>query len=156
MHELDLLSCRVGDEAFSTEFELQALPEAASPEGEAAAAASVRGLGGIALWFDVEFSRRACPDSPVLLSTSPLAPQTHWHQALLELPSPMELVSGKEGKEGRGKGAAVSAVRGRVSLSRGPCHRSVDVALEVQGFDSQGNAVPGTRHVGLYPFAMSD
>jgi len=70
---------------------------------------------------------------------------------------------GGEGGEGqmgeekeKGRSRLISTVRGRVSLSRGPCHRSVDVALEVQGFDSQGRAVPGTRHVGLYPFAMSD
>ena len=176
MHELDLLSCRVGDEAFSTAFELQVLPPPkASPSSPSPAAttpaeaettpAAKRLLGGVALWFDVEFSQRACPDAPVVLSTSPSAPQTHWHQALLELPSPMELVSAssspspgeeEEGGGGGKRGGAVSAVRGRVSLSRGPCHRSVDVALEVQGFDPKGNAVPGTRHVGLYPFAMSD
>ena len=180
VHELDLLACRVGDEAFSTAFELQVLMPSSSsssssspsPGAETATTETVakkKGLllGGVALWFDVEFSGRACPDAPVVLSTSPSAPQTHWHQALLELPSPMELAcsseeeekeGGKEGESGRGAAAAagVSTVRGRVSLSRGPCHRSVDVALEVQGFDSKGGAVPGTRHVGLYPFAMSD
>ena len=184
VHELDLLTCRVGDEAFSTTFELRALESSSpsSPEAAAAAAAAAAFLGGIALWFDVEFSERACPDSPVLLSTSPRAPRTHWFQALLELAAPMELASssssppppppraggaagehgegeeggrGGGGEEGRRKRAS-SAVCGRVSLSRGPCHRSVDVALELQGFDSEGNAVPGTRHVGLYPFAMSD
>lgn len=166
MHELDLLTCRVGDEAFSTAFELRVLPLSPEAEGETtpAAAKKKRLLGGVALWFDVEFSARACPDAPVVLSTSPAAPQTHWHQALLELPSPVELApspSSSPAEEEQGGGGAeedkkVSVVRGRVSLSRGPCHRSVDVALEVQGFDSKGNAVPGTRHVGLYPFAMSD
>lgn len=161
VHELDLLTCRVGDEAFSTAFELQVLPPS-SPEadGETTPAAAKkkkkRLLGGVALWFDVEFSARACPDAPVVLSTSPAAPQTHWHQALLELPSPMELASSSSTSSPEEEKAEVATVRGRVSLSRGPCHRSVDVALEVQGFDRKGIAVPGTRHVGLYPFAMSD
>jgi len=150
VHELDLLTCRVGDEAFSTAFELQVL-EAGKKEGEEKGEKKNSSLGGIALWFDVEFSERVCRDKPVLLSTSPNAPQTHWHQALLELPGPMELL-----ESGGGRALAVATVRGRISLSRGPCHRSVDVALEVQGLDSAGNAVPGTKHVGLYPFAMSE
>ena len=64
--------------------------------------------------------------------------------------------TGKEGRKREGSRRRLDYPRGRVSLSRGPCHRSVAVALDVQGFDSKGGAVSGTRHVGLYPFAMSD
>jgi hypothetical protein len=37
---------------------------------------------GLVVWFDTEFSARFCKEQPVLLSTSPHAPPTHWAQTL--------------------------------------------------------------------------
>ena len=37
---------------------------------------------GVVVWFDTEFSARFCKDRPVVLSTSPHAPATHWAQTL--------------------------------------------------------------------------
>lgn len=34
------------------------------------------------VWFDTEFSARFCTERPVVLSTSPHAPATHWAQTL--------------------------------------------------------------------------
>ena len=34
------------------------------------------------VWFDTEFSARFCAERPVVLSTSPHAPATHWAQTL--------------------------------------------------------------------------
>jgi hypothetical protein len=39
----------------------------------------------LALWFDVAFSDRFCSEQPVVLSTSPAEPQTHWKQTMLVL-----------------------------------------------------------------------
>ena len=37
---------------------------------------------GVVVWFDTEFSARFCTERPVVLSTSPHAPATHWAQTL--------------------------------------------------------------------------
>lgn len=37
---------------------------------------------GVVVWFDTEFSARFCMERPVVLSTSPHAPATHWAQTL--------------------------------------------------------------------------
>ena len=42
-------------------------------------------LHTVVLWFDVEFSARFCRQQPVVLSTSPYGPQTHWAQTVLAL-----------------------------------------------------------------------
>lgn len=133
VHKLDLMAASAEDAAFSTEFEVKAT-------GDGAVAA-------IALWFDATFSARVCPDHPVTLSTSPLAPQTHWHQAVLELDAPIRVALG-------GASGAATSLRGRVSLARAPSHRGVDVSLEVEGVGVDGARV-GARAVGLFPFVMS-
>ena len=134
VHALDLCTASVDDIPFSTPFEVAVLP---------AVTAAGASLGAIAVWFDVEFSERACRDHPVLLSTSPTAPPTHWHQALLELDASIPL-SGPDG-------AAV--VVGRVSLAPAPSHRGVDISLELTARSADG-AVVG-QQTGLYPFVMS-
>lgn len=136
VHTLDLCTASVDDIPFSTEFELDVLPTADNND-------AARHLGGVALWFDVEFSERACPDHPVLLSTSPAAPPTHWHQALLELDEAVP-VGGADG---------AASVTGRVSLARAPSHRGVDISLELVARAADGRVV--SRQAGLYPFVMS-
>lgn len=133
VHELDLMVASAGDAAFSTEFEV---------------AATARGaVAAVALWFDARFTARVCPDYPVTLSTAPTAPQTHWHQAVLELEEAIDVSPG-------GEGGAATLLRGRVSLARAPSHRGVDVSLEVEGVGADGKRV-GARAVGLFPFVMS-
>lgn len=39
----------------------------------------------LVLWFDVAFTSRFCKQQPVVLSTSPAQPPTHWQQAILTL-----------------------------------------------------------------------
>lgn len=45
----------------------------------------------IVLWFDTAFSTARCPETEVLLSTSPFAPTTHWAQTVLPLEQPVVL-----------------------------------------------------------------
>ena len=45
-------------------------------------AAAVVECHGVVVWFDTEFSARFCAERPVVLSTSPHAPTTHWAQTL--------------------------------------------------------------------------
>ncbi|XP_046395851.1 protein arginine N-methyltransferase 1 [Ischnura elegans] len=75
---LDLNSCTAADACFSSEFEL-----VAERDG------SLTALVG---YFDVHFDL----SSPVILSTSPLAPATHWKQTLFLLEEPIPLTSGSK------------------------------------------------------------
>jgi protein arginine N-methyltransferase 3 len=65
-----------------------------SSSGVDASSSSVE-VAALVLWFDVEFSARFCKEHPVMLSTSPHAPVTHWAQALLPLASPVVLGPGQ-------------------------------------------------------------
>jgi len=50
-------------------------------------------LNGFGLWFDVLFSQST---PPVLLSTAPWFPPTHWAQALWVLPADIDVIPGQE------------------------------------------------------------
>ena len=66
----DLTTMAASDVEFTSDFLLQ-------PSADAPAACY-----GIVVWFDTEFSARFCAQKPVVLSTSPHAPATHWAQTL--------------------------------------------------------------------------
>ncbi|KAM8880979.1 protein arginine N-methyltransferase 6 [Synchiropus picturatus] len=46
-------------------------------------------VNAFCVYFDVSFS---CPEKPVVLSTSPFQPETHWKQAVLYLDEPVEVI----------------------------------------------------------------
>ncbi|XP_061569123.1 protein arginine N-methyltransferase 6 [Cololabis saira] len=46
-------------------------------------------VNAFCVYFTVSFP---CPDKPLLLSTSPFQPETHWKQAVMYLDSPVEVV----------------------------------------------------------------
>lgn len=48
-------------------------------------------LGGLCLWFAVEFEGQAAGRPPVVLSTAPSAPPTHWKQTSVMLPEPLRV-----------------------------------------------------------------
>lgn len=54
-------------------------------------AAASTGCYGIVLWFDTDFSPRFCRETPVVLSTTPHRPPTHWQQVLLTFRTPIFL-----------------------------------------------------------------
>ena len=80
---LDLCKCSVKDTEFSAEFKLDALEDATKDQSQT--------IYGIVLWFDTEFSSRFCRENPVVLSTSPKEPKTHWVQTALHFPEPLVL-----------------------------------------------------------------
>ena len=127
----------------------------------------------LVLWFDADFSARVCAAAPVRLSTSPLGEPTHWAQAVLALRHPVAL--GRAGAQqateapsaahappdgqgplcdaaGRGEPGPAgggAALAGRLSVARGPTHRSLDISLELA---ASGGA---PAQVMMYSVAMS-
>lgn len=102
----------------------------------------------LVLWFDADFSARACAAAPVQLSTSPLEPQTHWAQTVLALRHPVTL--GRTAGGGQGSGVpGGGTLHGRLSVARSPKHRSLDISLELP---AQGGA---PAQVMMYSVVMS-
>lgn len=101
------------------------------------------------LWFDVEFSSRFCKEGSVVLTTSPHAPQTHWHQTILQLRQPVnwEQAAGRQQTE-------QTVLQGRISFARSSQHRCLDISLECVGLNSRGQAV-GQPQTQLYTIGMS-
>ena len=119
---LDLCKCSAKDTEFSAEFKLDALKEATTDQPQT--------IYGIALWFDTEFTSRFCRENPVILSTSPKEPKTHWVQTALHFPEPVVLDN-----------AATSGIKGRISMAKSKEHvRGYDISLESCPVDQSGKA----------------
>jgi len=127
----------------------------------------------LVLWFDADFSARVCAAAPVRLSTSPLGEPTHWAQAVLALRHPVALGRAGAQQAADAHGAAPgppdrqaprrdaagpgepgpagggAALAGRLSVARGPTHRSLDISLELA---ADGGA---PAQVMMYSVAMS-
>lgn len=101
------------------------------------------------LWFDTEFSARFCKEESAVLTTSPHARQTHWHQTILQLRQPITWQHGANNASTR-----QAVLQGRISCAHGSQHRSLDIALECVGLDHAGQAV-GEPQTQLYTIAMS-
>lgn len=102
LQEFDLLTMTADLQDFNAHFTLEAdqltSPQCDTRQAEDEARDHGDGDGSadscchaLAVWFDVDFSQRFCPDQPVVLETSPRAPPTHWAQTLLTLRQPVDL-----------------------------------------------------------------
>jgi protein arginine N-methyltransferase 3 len=154
IHTLDIATMKPEDQDFSVEFTLDVreAETGASEQEEGTSGddhATTAGTGAAAgaevaalvLWFDVEFSKRFCRDHPVVLSTSPEAPTTHWVQTVL----PLRQVEVLGGAGGKGVG-----LKCRLSMARSKRqHRTLDMSLEYQKVDGEGNGV-GSSCVAVY------
>lgn len=119
---LDLCKCSAKDTEFSAEFKLDALENATKDEPQT--------IYGIALWFDTEFSSRFCRENPVVLSTSPKEPKTHWVQTALHFPEPVVLDN-----------ITALGIKGRISMAKSTEHvRGYDISLESCTIDRSGKA----------------
>ena len=119
---LDLCKCSVKDTEFSAEFKLDALEDATKDQSQT--------IYGIVLWFDTEFSSRFCRENPVILSTSPKEPKTHWVQTALHFPEPLVLDN-----------TSASGIKGRISMAKSTEHvRGYDISLESYPIDPSGKA----------------
>ncbi|GLC40712.1 hypothetical protein PLESTB_000030300 [Pleodorina starrii] len=152
--ELDLCTMRSEDQDFTAEFRLQALPpptpQPTNPDAQPAqqpqqpqGGSGPREVGCIALWFETAFSQRHCSEHPVVLSTSPYQPTTHWVQTLLTLRKPVPLAGAVVSEPGAAGGCAgASVISGRISVVRSrQQHRSLDIALEYRAELSDGNVI---------------
>lgn len=97
---------------------------------------------GFVLWFETAFSSRFCRENPVVLSTSPCKPKTHWSQTILTLKEPIALsfISGVSDTDGA-VGSAVhpaSKIWSRMSIARAAEHRSIDISLEITAIGRNG------------------
>lgn len=103
---------------------------------------------GVVLWFENGFTSRFCHENPVILSTSPYTPSTHWSQTIFTFKEPIALSSGKSK-------ANISAAVGteaspamklslRISIARAQEHRSIDIAIETTaiGFEGRKHSLP--------------
>ena len=125
---LDLCTCTAKDTEFSTEFQLITLDSS-----------RVQTICGIAVWFDAEFSNRFCKENPVILSTSPKEPKTHWAQTSLYFQEPLTL-----------DGSSASGIFGRISMVKSSENlRGYDISLEVYPVDELGKSC-GKRQTRLY------
>ena len=125
-------------------------------DAQASCAAQSGAIHAVVLWFDTEFSARFCKERSVLLTTSPHAPQTHWHQTILQLRQPVtwqhSAAPGACAQEpDQGLGRAV--LRGRISCARSSQHRCLDISLECASLDAEGQAVG--LQTQLYSIGMS-
>lgn len=137
VHSLDLATMKASDQDFTAAFSLSAPPPRAGGGGgggrggggsdgatatttatTATATTGATRVSCLVLWFDTEFSARFCRDKPVVLSTAPSAPMTHWMQAVLPLKAPVDVPAGH-------------ALSCRLSMARRlDKHRALDVSLE--------------------------
>ncbi|XAR54470.1 Histone-arginine N-methyltransferase [Bertholletia excelsa] len=97
---------------------------------------------GVVLWFETGFTSRFCKEMPVILSTSPYTPKTHWSQTILSFKEPIAMAMGKTSTD---RSAAVGTdacpamrIQSRISIARASQHRSIDISLEIVGIDALG------------------
>ncbi|GKU91381.1 hypothetical protein SLEP1_g5263 [Rubroshorea leprosula] len=92
---------------------------------------------GIVLWFDTGFTSRFCKEMPVVLSTSPYTPRTHWSQTILTFREPIAIALGNFSAEKSSTIGTVSCpaskIQLRISIARATQHRSIDISLEAAG-----------------------
>lgn len=138
---LDMCTMRPEDQDFTTEFVLTGCDSSSGCDEVAA----------IVLWFDTAFSKERCPETAVLLSTSPHAPLTHWAQTVLALRTPVKLA--RPGAAGAAAAAdSAREIRGRISMARNrDKHRSLDIALTYKAELGDGRVV---EEAGVYAMSV--
>ncbi|PSS18961.1 Protein arginine N-methyltransferase [Actinidia chinensis var. chinensis] len=93
---------------------------------------------GVVLWFETGFTSRFCKEMPIVLSTSPYAPKTHWSQTILTFKEPIAIASALA-KPDFDRLAAVGTescpavkIHSRISIARAASqHRCIDISLEI-------------------------
>lgn len=100
---------------------------------------------GLVLWFDTGFTSRFCRENPVVLSTSPHSPKTHWSQTLLTFREPICLSVLQKVSEHVPEAEIVGTVsspamflKGRISIAQSSRHRSIDISLETAAVGVNG------------------
>ncbi|KAL6582216.1 Protein arginine N-methyltransferase 3 [Orobanche minor] len=94
---------------------------------------------GLVLWFETGFTKRFCRENPVVLSTSPYDPNTHWSQTILTFREPIGMSSNKLPPAAvGGKECPAVRIQSRISVVRAPQYRCIDISVEPTGIGSDG------------------
>ncbi|KAK8942968.1 putative protein arginine N-methyltransferase 3 [Platanthera zijinensis] len=97
---------------------------------------------GVVLWFDTGFTNRFCKETPMVLSTSPYSPRTHWSQTIFTFREPIAMTSAEAIAEDNGmvgtEQCPAERIRSRISITRSPVHRSIDISMETTGISTDG------------------
>lgn len=168
LQAFDLATMKEDDVDFSAQFQLELstsgtekdirkmpTPSIIDQTGETLSSGDVTWCYGLVIWFDTGFTDRFCKENPVLLTTSPHAPKTHWSQTLLTFREPIALCRLREAFERVDRqqiGTEVfpaSSISGRISVARSHRHRSIDISLEI-------SAVATGSLVRTWPVQMFD
>ena len=131
---LDLCTCTARDQEFSTSFTLLPRTDGGGDKSDKSES-TCHAVYGVVLWFDTTFSARHCATRPVVLSTAPSAPKTHWVQTMLHFHTPVFLKKAHDANandDGNGtREAPASRITGRISFAKSAARpRSFDVSLE--------------------------
>lgn len=106
-------------------------------------------MHALVLWFDTLFSERFCGERPVTLSTSPLAPATHWAQTVLLLQEPLSWAPRAVARPGD-----AVALAGTLSMSRSrQTHRSLDIVLRYAPRYADGTS--GEERIVIYGMGVA-
>jgi protein arginine N-methyltransferase 3 len=150
VQSFDLVTMKTEDVDFTSEFHLE-LPSEKDRSGvgknniTTPESANIVCCYGLVVWFDTGFTDRFCREQPVLLSTSPHNPKTHWSQTLLTFREPIALThslmdfSKKADIEKIGSESLPAlALNGRLSIARSSRHRSIDISVEISAIQKDG------------------
>lgn len=157
---------KADDTDFTAQFKLELLPSSGESQSRdsnkestsepcTSSKLDVTWCYGLVVWFDTGFTQRFCKDKPILLTTSPHSPRTHWSQTILTFKEPIALCANDTSSErvDKGKvgseGCPVSAITGRISIARSHRHRSIDISLET-------SAVSSSNAIRTWPVQMFD
>ncbi|KAE8038434.1 hypothetical protein FH972_010945 [Carpinus fangiana] len=97
---------------------------------------------GVVLWFETGFTSRFCKEMPVVLSTSPYTPKTHWSQTILTFQKPIAIASAEPSSDTFAavgtEACPATKIHLRISIARAVEHRSIDISLETAGIGPDG------------------
>ncbi|KAH1064449.1 hypothetical protein J1N35_029436 [Gossypium stocksii] len=134
LQSFDLATMKPDEVDFTGTAELEAKNDTSDHEATA--------CYGVVLWFETGFTSRFCKEMPIVLSTSPYTPKTHWSQTILTFREPISVASSKftaEGSAAVGTDACpASKILLRISIARATQHRCIDISLETAGVGSNG------------------
>lgn len=140
LQAFDLMTMKSEDMDFTAKIELE--PKINSPVTPCSGSESKTQCYGLVLWFETGFTSRFCKEMPIILSTSPHTPKTHWSQTILTFQEPITIALANHA--GNGSGAVGTdncpAVRiiSRISIVRAAVHRSIDISMEISVTGADG------------------
>ncbi|GFY92374.1 protein arginine methyltransferase 3 [Actinidia rufa] len=141
LQSFDLLTMTPDEMDFTSRIELE--PQLDNPKIDSTdSSCRMTWCYGVVLWFETGFTSRFCKEMPIVLSTSPYTPKTHWSQTSLTFREPIAIALAKPEAD---RFAAVGTeacpavkIYSRISIARASPHRSVDISLEISGICPNG------------------